>query len=768
MASSYKSLLGLADIDANGIVADRVEVGEIITKEITADIANITNLILPDGAVKGHVLTSDEAGLAKWAPIPDVVLIGDANGPPEENVINTLAGTIQVANLVTLDGVQTITNKDITATSLTVTGPTVVADITAASLHVTGSSTLNDTTATSLNVTGSTTVNDITVNGLTNTGNIYTSGITVMGPATITDLTVLNNSTLNDATVQNLETNIFKIPTGAASSKVLTSDGLGNATWQDAPTALPFPYTTSATPNTFPFRNSNGDSHFNLVQMNSLVIPPGAGSNKVLTSDGSGNATWQSPSSATQPASYNDLTNYSTGDLVSYKGLSLYKWNVVPGLDARTTHFTLGMLMKFITDGSITHLSMYMASAGSYSMSIYVANADGSGSWLMRTTTVNRASPGWATARLGEPIIIDITKMYLVCFNTGGLYFNSLTAGTPSTFAQVTPNPAIVPIEGARYQYGDNINLFQNFNVSAGANYYTDVVFVPTKAPVLTIYKAIVDTNYYPSFPPSTPSQLVDWVLADNSFDPTNPPSFNAAPNTIVTRDSNASSSFGGINTIGVIYTGNQLKNKVVVLWGDPANQDTTDFYGLGINSATLRYNVPTGAAHRFYINSSNVVDIANGMAINVGGLYLPAGGSPLNYYEEYTHTTSWYLAFGINSGNVTIKLVRQNNLVFASFTMFSYNNPGPDGSVRMKTNTPFPTRFCPTVATWASTGFYPAVVQGQQHAGLYGIGYDGIFAMTPGLPHPIVAPPGMTGSYSFTATWTIAKVGIYLNNCLI
>jgi hypothetical protein len=211
MASSYKSLLGLSDIDANGIVADRVDVDQLNTRELNAENAIIQKLNLPDGAQTGYVLTSDEVGLALWQELPDIILAGDAVGPPEENVINTLAGgTIQVANLVTLDGVQTITNKDITATSLTVTGPTVVADITAASLDVTGlatandittesltvngSTNANDITCTSLNVTESTTVNDITVTGLTNAGNIYTSGITVMGPATITDLTVLNDS----------------------------------------------------------------------------------------------------------------------------------------------------------------------------------------------------------------------------------------------------------------------------------------------------------------------------------------------------------------------------------------------------------------------------------------------------------------------------------------------------------------------------------------------------------------------------------------------
>jgi hypothetical protein len=278
------------------------------------------------------------------------------------------------------------------------------------------------------------------------------------------------------------------------------------------------------------------------------------------------------------------------------------------------------------------------------------------------------------------------------------LYFNSLTAGTPSTFAQVTPNSAIVPIEGARYQYGDNINLFQNFNVSAGANYYTDVVFVPTKAPVLTIYKAIVDTNYYPSFPPSTPSQLVDWTYVDIDFDPSNPPTFNATPNAIVARDG-----MGGINTSGVIYTGNQLKNKVVVLWGDPANQDATDFYGFGINSATLRYNVPTGAAHRFYVNSSNVIDIASGgMAINVGGLYFPAGGSPLNYYEEYTHTTNFTGAYTFT--NVQFRIVHVGKLV----TMTQMNSPNPSAANATATgvfvsSTWFPARFYPIYPFGAS-----------------------------------------------------------------
>jgi hypothetical protein len=415
------------------------------------------------------------------------------------------------------------------------------------------------------------------------------------------------------------------------------------------------------------------------------------------------------------------------------------------------------MLMKFITDGSITHLSMYMASAGSYSMSIYVANADGSGSWLMRTTTVNRTSSGWATSNLGEPIIIDKTKVYIVCFNTGGLYFNSITAGTPSTFAQVTLNSAIVPIEGARYQYGDNINLFQNFNISAGANYYTDVVFVPSTVPVLTIYKAIVDTNYYPSFPPSTPSQLVDWTWVDIDFDPNaSLPTTVATPNTLVARDGNASSSFGGINASGVIYTSNQLKNKVVVLWGDPANQDATDFYGFGINSATLRYNTPDGATHRFYVNTPDVLDInSGGMALNVGGLYLPTSGgnkSSLNYYEEYNHLTTFvWSPPTTESAQILIKLVRKNNTITALFPTFSMPN-GPSGGKMIMTNV-FPTRFRPKGLFFT---FCMAITAATFSIGVCRIDNNGIVQVHAGTSNNVSFGGGNGGFWSFSATYDI------------
>lgn len=101
--SEVQSLFGTSSLKI-----DYIDAGQLTAEE----------LILPNGAYDGFILTSDSAGVASWQPDPNTTLNGDAVGPLLTNAINTLAGgTINVGDLVTLDDTQELQNKTIGASN---------------------------------------------------------------------------------------------------------------------------------------------------------------------------------------------------------------------------------------------------------------------------------------------------------------------------------------------------------------------------------------------------------------------------------------------------------------------------------------------------------------------------------------------------------------------------------------------------------------------------------------------------------------------------
>jgi hypothetical protein len=63
-----------------------------------------------------------------------------------------------------------------------------------------------------------------------------------------------------------------------------------------------------------------------------------------------------------------------------------------------------------------------------------------------------------------------------------------------------------------------------------------------------------------------------------------------------------------------VIHFGTRLIDNLLTLWGDG-----TSTYGIGINNATLRYNVPTNTTHRFYTGTTNTVTIDGSGNVGIG-----------------------------------------------------------------------------------------------------------------------------------------------------
>lgn len=77
----------------------------------------------------------------------------------------------------------------------------------------------------------------------------------------------------------------FQLTTGATNGYVLTSDASGNATWAAAPSG-------ASTWSTFPATQNVDMDGFGLTDVVSFQLTTGAGAGKILTSDGSGNASW--------------------------------------------------------------------------------------------------------------------------------------------------------------------------------------------------------------------------------------------------------------------------------------------------------------------------------------------------------------------------------------------------------------------------------------------------------------------------------------------
>jgi hypothetical protein len=70
------------------------------------------------------------------------------------------------------------------------------------------------------------------------------------------------------------------------------------------------------------------------------------------------------------------------------------------------------------------------------------------------------------------------------------------------------------------------------------------------------------------------------------------------------------------------VNAGNTVNNKLLVLYDANSGESLTSgtsFYGFGINSSILRYQVPSGNIHSFYNGTSEYMRIANGGNVGIG-----------------------------------------------------------------------------------------------------------------------------------------------------
>jgi len=300
------------------------------------------------------------------------------------------------------------------------------------------------------------------------------------------------------------------------------------------------------------------------ITATALTIPSGAAASKVLTSDASGNALWQDPAfgmGSLKPTEYWHPTSYNKGDVVTYKGDRMFNWSIVPRVAESRTVYTLGNMMKFTVNGYITSLSMWVAEAspvGGYQLRLWEANSSGGASALIASVVITKSTPGWARVRLttGISVTASQNKQYIVSFSTGGKYFPAVTSGQ-TIFNQTTAD-YIIPID-VRFKTGAEQNLFVSPSFNNADNFYTDVVFEPIDIGVpVTMYQAPTASHHDTSAPEnwdviatskSTPTTL---ALRDDNGDC----KFNIVFANFITADNMR------VRFANILAANNQVRNK--------------------------------------------------------------------------------------------------------------------------------------------------------------------------------------------------------------
>ncbi len=114
------------------------------------------------------------------------------------------------------------------------------------------------------------------------------------------------------------------------------------------------------------------------IQVNgSLMIQPGAGAGKVLTSDASGNATWQASG-----AGADHMGNHIARQALDMNGFSLFNADQVNGTTANFTNLTMTSGYSFFNGGTTTQFNgSVIITTGASNGFILTSDANGVASW---------------------------------------------------------------------------------------------------------------------------------------------------------------------------------------------------------------------------------------------------------------------------------------------------------------------------------------------------------------------------------------------------
>ena len=122
--------------------------------------------------------------------------------------------------------------------------------------------------------------------------------------------------------------------------------------------------------------------------------------------------------------------------------------------------------------------------------------------------------------------------------------------------------------------------------------------------------------------------------------------------------------SSGDVSLTGILKFGSRVQDYLIDLYGGG--------YGFGINASTLRYNCPSGAAHKFYTGTTNnmTLDSSGNLSVNS---YVYCGGTTSGIRingNDYGNTFYQDAAtIGVNAANIGFTLRNANTFNFNSLS---------------------------------------------------------------------------------------------------
>ena len=468
MSLSYQTLLGESSVTADYISVNKLSADTITTQEFSVTgTAVINELQIPNGGQDGYVLTSNPFGVASWQPDPNVSLLGDATGLLTANRVDTLAGgTINVTNLVTLTGTQTLTNKSLTSpiintiASVTNSSSAVITLPSGASARtlstLSGIETLNNKTLSSpiLN----------TITSFTNTvGSIITvpSGSTARTLVTLDGTETLSNKSLTLPVISSISNGgTVTIPAGTRqlvardtpdtlTNKTLSGNVCANITNSGIVT---FPTGTRTlvardTTDTLTNKTISGNVCSNLINTGTITLPTVTGTlstlanaetltNKTITGTTNSveansmrnGSTWVVPYSGGAPATNNILT-YNGTNAIWAAPAATTAGNLTG--DVTSVGLATSILNTVVTGKT---LSGYVVSSGT------VASTDS----ILQAFQKDVGNLTALTTVVGTPVSTATNNAIAKRDGSAGCAFNALTCTTLGSSGLVTANSLAV------------------------------------------------------------------------------------------------------------------------------------------------------------------------------------------------------------------------------------------------------------------------------------------------------------------------------------
>jgi len=358
-------------------------------------------------------------------------------------------------------------------------------------------------------------------------------------------------------------------------------------------------------------------------------------------------------------------------------------------LSINSTTGNLGVVGSNITQLDYNNISLNKPDLSQYltqtnATSTYLAKSGGT-----MTGSINMTTPNTVLdfgVRLEDSLINLCGANYGFGINNGVLRYNCPYGAIHKFYVGPTNNTASIDLSGFRGS-GANITGLNYNNITLNK---PDLSVYYTKTEVDNI--SLLNSNYTSN----TSNTLVDRI---NSIQTSSPLTFNSplsvSANAVsidlsqYLTQSNASTKFlslsGGTITGSINMTtpntvldfGVRLENNLINLCG--AN------YGFGINNGVLRYNVPTGAIHKFYVgptNNSASIDTNgfNGNGANITGLNynnITLNKPDLSVYYTKTEVDNISLLnsnYTSNTSNILVN--RINSIQTSSSSPLTFNSP--------------------------------------------------------------------------------------------